>query len=343
MANKFYTPPYALTSKMVKLIAEISEKLTRIELSEKRLRSPKLRKRNRIKTIAGTLEIEGNFLGEEKITAIIDGKPVLGSMAEVAEVKGAIAAYERLGNYRVNHLSDLLDAHAVLMKDLLSDAGSFRQTAVGVGKHLAPPARRVPALMTALFYWLNSSDEHPLIKSSVFHYEFEFIHPFIDGNGRLGRLWQSAILYQWRNVFGLIPVEGIIRDRQTAYYQALEDAGKKGASTVFIEFMLQSILEAIKNAVETAVKSSVKNAVKSSLKSSLKTDTIIIDYFKNSPHGTVAALVEKLPISKRTLEKHIAALKTKGILTRIGSSRNGYWQVLAHNRQSATRQATNNS
>ena len=241
-----YKPPYTITSKMLTLATSIGEELTKIEFEANKTITPMLRKKNRIKTLAGTLEIEGNFLGEEKITAILDGKRVLGSYQEVLEVEGAINAYKEFENYNYNNLDDLLKAHKILMKDILTTAGSFRGVNVGVGSkdgvsHVAPPFGVVPDLMRDLFEWLKNSDEHILIKSCVFHYEFEFIHPFSDGNGRIGRLWQSVILYHWRKVFNAIPTESIIRDNQERYYEVLEESGSLGESTPFIEFMLEVI------------------------------------------------------------------------------------------------------
>ena len=209
-----YVPPYTITTKMVNLISAISEELTRIEYSKKEIITPRLRKKSRIKTLAGTLEIEGNFLGEEKITAMLDGKRVLGTYQEVLEVQGAINAYKEFENYHYDTLDDLLKAHKILMQEILTTAGSFRSVNVGVGSsdgvsHVAPPYGVVPDLMRDLFDWLKNSDEHMLIKSCVFHYEFEFIHPFSDGNGRIGRLWQSVMLYDWREVFVVMPTESI--------------------------------------------------------------------------------------------------------------------------------------
>jgi len=185
-----YTPPYTITSKILTLATSIGEELTKIEFEANRTITPMLRRKNRIKTLAGTLEIEGNFLGEEKITAILDGKRVLGAYEEVLEVEGAINAYKEFENYRYDNLDDLLKAHKILMKDILITTGSFRGVNVGVGSkdgvsHVAPPFGVVPDLMRDLFKWLKDSDEHILIKSCVFHYEFEFIHPFSDGNGRI--------------------------------------------------------------------------------------------------------------------------------------------------------------
>jgi Fic family protein len=287
-----YKPPYLITSKMVNLIAEISDEVTRLEFSEESVITPRLRKKNRIKTLAGTLEIEGNLLGEEKITAILEGKRVLGTVSELTEVEGAIAAYNELASYSFDSQDHLLSAHKVLMNGILKTAGQYRRVQLGVGKHNAPPAPRVPLLMADLFEWLKDTEEHPLIKSSVFHYEFEFIHPFSDGNGRIGRLWQTVILYHWRNVFSLIPTESIVRDRQQEYYQALEDAGKNGDSSVFIEFMLTAILDA------------VKSSVKSSVKSLVKTDDRILVYFRENPTGTVVDLASSLELTTRASSAH---------------------------------------
>jgi len=316
-----YKPPYSVTSKMLTLSTKIGEEITKIEYEANRIITPYLRKKNRIKTLVGTLEIEGNFLGEEKITAILEGKRVLGTMVEVAEVEGAINAYKMFEDYRYDNLDDLLKAHKILMQEILPSAGRFRTVNVGVGSsegvsHVAPPHGIVPELMGDLFTWLKESDEHPLIKSCVFHYEFEFIHPFSDGNGRIGRLWQSVILYHWKEVFSAIPTESIIRDNQEQYYNALEEAGNLAESTPFIEFMLEVILKTI------------QSSVKSSGKSSVNTEDKILDYFRENPTGTIADLVEILGLTSRAIEKQIANLKKEKRLVRVGSARKGLWEVI---------------
>ena len=316
-----YKPPYSLTSKMLSLSTQIGEELTKIEYEADKIITPQLRKKNRIKTLAGTLEIEGNFLGEEKITAILEGKRVLGTYQELLEVEGAINTYKEFENYRYDSLDDLLKAHKILMKDILTTAGSFRSVNVGVGSsdgvsHVAPPYGVVPQLMTDLFEWLKNSDEHILIKSCVFHYEFEFIHPFSDGNGRIGRLWQSVILYHWKKVFSAIPTESIIRDHQENYYKALEDSGNLGESTPFIEFMLEVILETI------------QSSVKSSVKSSVNTEDRILTHLKQNPNATINELAQLLSLTTRAIEKQIANLKKDDKLQRVGSARKGHWEVL---------------
>ena len=333
-----YTPPYTITSKMLTLATSIGEELTKIEFDAHKNITPMLRKKNRIKTLTGTLEIEGNFLGEEKITAIIDGKRVLGNYQDVLEVEGAINAYKEFENYRFDELDDLLRAHKILMKDILKNAGSFRTMNVGVAtlntahkrlgyrsfrtmnvgvgneqgvSHIAPPFGAVPDLMKNLFEWLKNSEEHLLIKSCVFHYEFEFIHPFNNGNGRIGRLWQSVILYHWRKVFSVIPTESIIRDNQDEYYKMLEISGSLGGSTPFIEFMLGVILKSIK----------------SSVNSSVNTGDKILEYLKENPKTTIKELAEILNLTTRAIEKQIANLKSNNKLIRVGSARKGYWEI----------------
>jgi len=186
------------------------------------------------------------------VTSVINGATVLGTVRELAEVQGAIEAYDHLDNYLHTKEKDLLLCHQLLMRKLLDTAGNYRHTNVGVGEkegvtHVAPPPDIVPQLMGDLFDWLKHTKEHPLIVSCIFHYEFEFIHPFNDGNGRVGRLWQSVILNDYKKLFGYIPIESVVRDNQEQYYQALEDAGSMGESTPFIEFMLEIILTTLKN------------------------------------------------------------------------------------------------
>ena len=191
--------PYTITSKIIHLIAQISENIGRLTVLEEIQDSLKLRKANRIRTIQGSLAIEGNTLSEEQITAILNGKPVIAPPKEVQEVRNAIKAYEDFQQWQPSLELDLLQAHQTLMIGLMDEIGQYRYGGVGVMSgnqvvHMAPPANQVPRLMNDLLQWLDQSDEHPLIKSSVFHYEFEFIHPFADGNGRMGRLWQTLLL-----------------------------------------------------------------------------------------------------------------------------------------------------
>lgn len=244
-----YQPPYIISSKILSLVAQISEAIATANLLEIQ-NSPQLRKQNRIKTITSTLAIEGNTLSLDQVSAIIEGKPVRGTQKEIAEVRGAIKAYESLAQYQAHSMDDLLNSHKKMTEEILPDAGQFRHGNVGVHKseqviHVAPQADRVQFLMRDLLNWLKNTEDHPLVRSCVFHYEFEFIHPFSDGNGRMGRLWQTLILGQWRGIFYSLPIENTIKDNQQDYYHALTSADNQADSTVFIEFMLGIILTCI--------------------------------------------------------------------------------------------------
>lgn len=251
-----YQPPYTITSKIIHLIAQISEALGRLTVLAQIQDELKLRKANRIRTIQGSLAIEGNTLSEEQITAILNGKPVIAPPKEIQEVRNAIKAYEQFQQWQPASEQDLLKSHQVLMVGLIDEVGQYRQGGVGVMSgdqvvHLAPPPSQVVRLMNDLLQWLDQSDEHPLITSSVFHYEFEFIHPFADGNGRVGRLWQTLILTKWNPIFANIPVESLIYQNQRAYYDALQASTDQTDSSPFIEFILQMIFDAIQSSSTT--------------------------------------------------------------------------------------------
>lgn len=236
-------PPYDITSEILRLVSAISEKIGEINASFLDRQSPQLRKQNRIKTIHSSLGIEGNTLSEEQITALIENKRVVGPQKDVTEVLNAIEVYDNLQNYDPTTEKSFLSAHKILMKGLLKDAGKYRRQSVGIVKggqveHLAPPYENVPFLMKDLFSYVKRSDELPLIKSCVFHYEMEFIHPFLDGNGRMGRLWQTLILMNHYPVFEYLPFETLISQTQGEYYRSLSESDKTGKSTLFIEYML---------------------------------------------------------------------------------------------------------
>jgi Fic family protein len=237
------TPPYQITPEILKLIASISEKIGQIKAKFLDKPSPKLRKENRIKTIHSSLSIEGNTLTEEQMTALIEKKRIIGPEKDVNEVLNAIRVYDQLQSFDPKSSKSFLNAHKILMKGLVSDNGKYRKRGVGIMAgdriaHMAPPAANVPHLMNDLFEYLKTSKEISLIKSCVFHYEMEFIHPFIDGNGRMGRLWQTLILMKEYPVFEFIPFENIIHKTQSEYYHALSQSDKSGSSTPFIEYML---------------------------------------------------------------------------------------------------------
>ena len=243
-------PPFLATPAILALVAAIGEQVGRLEASLPPERQLLLRRSNRLRTIQGSLAIEGNTLTLEQVTAVVAGKRVLGSAREVQEVRGAVAAYDQLDAWDPAKRDDLLAAHGVLMAGLVDRPGHFRTTAAGIQRgdevvHVAPPAGQVRALVNDLLAWLQATGDHPLIAACVFHYEFEFIHPFVDGNGRMGRLWQTLILSRWKSLFALVPVESLIRDQQAGYYAALNESNQAGSSTPFIAFMLQVIHDAL--------------------------------------------------------------------------------------------------
>ena len=239
-------PPYEITSSILKLITSISEKIGEVNANLLNKPSPKLRKQNRIKTIHSSLKIEGNTLTIEQITALLENKSVIGPKKDVLEVLNAIKIYENLEEYNPSNEKSFLKAHQNLMKGLIENSGKYRNQSVGIVKgskveHLAPPFENVPYLMKDLFEYLKKSDEIELIKSCVFHYEMEFIHPFLDGNGRMGRLWQTLILMEKYPIFEFLPFETLISNDQEKYYKALAKSDKSGKSTKFIEYMLNVI------------------------------------------------------------------------------------------------------
>ncbi|RAR72542.1 Fic family protein [Flavobacterium aciduliphilum] len=245
-------PPYNITPKILKLITSISEKLGEVNANYLSKQSPQLRKQNRIKTIHSSLQIEGNTLTEDQITALIENKRIIGPKKDVLEVLNAIKVYEKLDEFKFNSDKSFLKAHRLLMNGLIDSAGKYRTKGVGIVKgnkveHVAPPFENVPFLMKDLFDYLNDSEEITLIKSCVFHYEMEFIHPFLDGNGRMGRLWQTLILMNEYPVFEFLPFETLISQTQDEYYKSLSLSDKNGKSTFFIEYMLDVINKSLEN------------------------------------------------------------------------------------------------
>jgi len=251
-----YQPPYTITPAIVNRVAEIGEIIGRYTVLAEQNLTPRLRRENRIRTIQASLAIENNTLTLEQVTAVIEGKRVLGQPREIQEVRNAFATYEAMENWDASTEKDLLAAHELLMRGMVDETGRYRSGGVGIFRgeqlvHMAPPADRVPKLMTDLFDWLENTNEHPLMASCVFHYAFEFIHPFADGNGRMGRLWQTLILRKWKPLLAYLPVETVIRDRQEDYYRVLAVADQQADATPFIEFMLSALRDAVREAVST--------------------------------------------------------------------------------------------
>lgn len=322
-----YKPPFEITSKIIELISNISEKIGEINYLQNNPYHIRLRKENRIKTIHSSLAIENNSLSLKQITAIIEGKHVLGNPNEIKEVKNSIQAYDLLLSLNPYNEKDLLKAHKLMMQDLVVRNGKYRIDGVGIfdGEkvvHLAPPADIVPELMFNLFEWLKTSDVHPLIKSCVFHYEFEFIHPFQDGNGRIGRLWQTAILKEWKEIFAWLPVETLIKENQKEYYNALGASDSNANSTKFIEVMLLLILSTIEEIIETERKVTVKVTQKVTVNQHK-----ILNLIKENPFITQEELSEIVGIARKSIISNMKKLQENGLIKRIGADKNGYWQV----------------
>jgi Fic family protein len=244
-------PPYEITPRILKLVSSISEGMGEVNSSFLHKPSPQLRKQNRIQTIQSSLKIEGNTLTEEQITALVERKKVLGPRKDILEVVNAIQVYDQIREFNPTSEKDFLKAHAILMNGLGAITGEYRNKGVGIVKgnqvkHIAPPYSNVPGLMKELFDYLKNDDDLPLIKSCVFHYELEFIHPFEDGNGRMGRLWQTVILLNEYDVFEFLPFETLINKSQEEYYQALSMSDMAGKSTCFLEYMLDVIDQSLK-------------------------------------------------------------------------------------------------
>lgn len=326
-----YQPPFTLTNRIVDLVLNFTELLRAWAGKDSTVLTPMLRRGNRIRTIQASLEIEQNTLTVEQVSAVIEGKVVMGPPREVQEVKNAFLTYEQLEKWHPENEQDLLAAHGLLMSILVDDPGRYRSAGVGVFQgekliYLAPPANQVSRLMEDLLGWLVTTDLHPLIVSCLFHYEFEFIHPFADGNGRMGRLWQTLILSQWRTELTWLPVETVVRDRQQAYYNALARADEQAEGTLFVEFMLESLLQALEQALmkNDGVSDGVSDGVPTKLD---KLDHRILALCQETPHITQDQLASLTGKSISTIQRRIRKLR-KQHLRRIGSDKSGHWEVI---------------
>ena len=255
MRNK--KPPFEITNSILDKIAEIAELVGQVSATSGLTTNPTLRRTNRIRTIYSSLAIEQNTLSLDQVTAVLDGKRVLAPPKDIAEVKNAYEIYDMMESLDPYSVDALLDAHGVMTRGLVEESGCFRSRPVGVVDkqgnilHFGTLPAYVPGLTMELLDWVRDSDYHMLIKSCVFHYELEVIHPFSDGNGRIGRLWHTLLLTQWKPLFAWLPVESMIHDRQDEYYAAINQSNFEGESTVFIEFMLSAIKEALLDAIDT--------------------------------------------------------------------------------------------
>ena len=256
MRNK--KPPFEITNQMIGYVAEIAELVGKLSAVSSLSANPTLRRSNRIRTIHGSLAIEQNTLSLEQVTAVLNGKHVLAPPKDIAEVKNAYEIYERLDELDPYSVDDLLTAHAIMTRGLVEESGVFRTRPVGVVDneghvlHFGTLPQYVPDLVIELLDWTKTSEVHMLIRSCVFHYELELIHPFADGNGRVGRLWHTLLLSKWNSAFAWLPVESIIHDRQQEYYDAINTSNDAGESAVFIEFMLSAIKASLIEAISTS-------------------------------------------------------------------------------------------
>ena len=320
-----YTPPFTITDEILQLVSEISERVGALSVVlGTRMPSPMLRKENQIRTIHSSLAIEHNSLSLQQVTDVINGKYVLGEPNEIQEVKNALQAYQLMQDLDAFQEKDLLRAHGLMMADLVDNAGQYRKGGVGgfAGEqciHMAPPADRVPFLMADLFEWISTTDTHPLVSSCVFHYEFEFIHPFMDGNGRMGRYWQTMLLSRWKGIFAWLPVETIVKQHQQDYYDAIAQSDSQGNSTIFITFMLRCILQTIKEQQKVTDKVAYKETDKSEDK--------LLNIIRATPAITIRQLMQMLSLSDSGVRKILRRLQQQGRIVRIGANKNGYWQV----------------
>jgi Fic family protein len=330
-----YQPPLTITPKILTLLTQISEALGRYSERQNKVQTLRLRRTNQIRTIQGSLAIEGNSLSVEQITALLEGRPVIAPPRELQEVKNALAVYERFDRFDPMKEQDLLAAHKVLMAGLMDEAGLYRSGGVGVmsGRqvvHVAPSASQVPRLMHDLFGWLKQTEHPTLIAGAVFHYEFEFIHPFADGNGRMGRLWQSLILAKWNPVFADLPVESLVNARQAEYYQALAASTKAAECAFFVEFMLQAIHSAFTQGLTQVEEDGSwgKDLGKGLAKKLSVTQQAMLDLLSSNAKITVMEMAVKLQVSTTTIENNLKKLKEAGLIERIGGRRHGTWLVL---------------
>lgn len=328
--SEHYEPPFIMTGEITNLIVEIGELVGSIATYEAMNPNPILRRESRIKTIHSSLAIEQNTLSLEQVTDIINGKRILGPPQDIHEVKNAYEAYERISTLDPYNVKNLLTAHKIMMNGLVKEAGVFRSSNVGVYAgteliHAGTPAKYVPDLMQQLFTWLKESKYHPLVKSCIFHYEFEFIHPFQDGNGRMGRLWQSLILQKWKDIFTWLPVETLVYENQEEYYKVLQSADNKGDSTEFVEFMLGMIRDALSEISTTQNENDVVTNVVINV---VTNEDKVLSMLKQDGKMSATMLANSIGITQRQAQRILSKLKDEGKILRHGANKNGYWEVI---------------
>ena len=313
MTNK--QPPFEINERIMADVIEIAELVGRVSVTDKISMNPTLRRTNRIQTIYSSLAIEQNTLDIEQVTAVLSGKRVIAPPKDIAEVQNAYEIYNNMDKLNPYSIDDLLKAHSVMERGLLNEAGEFRSRPVGVADsegnilHFGTLPQYVPKLVQELLEWTEKSEIHLLIKSCVFHYEFELIHPFADGNGRMGRLWHTLLLSKWNPIFAWLPIESIIHDNQSEYYNAINVSNNNGNSTVFIEFMLS----VIKQALQESINDKPKNI---SSKSDLRWNKIN-DYLETHEYILNSDVQKLLGVSSATATRILVGFMKDGKLKRI--------------------------
>jgi len=312
-----YQPKFTVSAESINLVSEISSLVTRLDIAGGQA-DIRLRKRNRVRSIQSSLQIEANTLTESQVTDIIEGRRVIGPPKDILEVKNAIDAYCMIPELDPYSPRDLLRLHGVIMRDLTERPGEFRTVGVNVVNtstgeviHYAPHPEFVPGFIADLMQWASSSNHHPLITSCVFHHEFEYIHPFTDGNGRTGRLWQTLILSKWNPVFEWIPIESVVRDNQASYYRAIRQATDQNDTSVFIDFMLTAIRDSL------MVTIGEHNDL----------EETILEWISEGKFTTAGEVAKSLGVSERTVRRALASLKDSGRISREGSKKNGKWML----------------
>lgn len=320
-----YNPKYQLTNEIVSLVADIVHLAGNISATSELDKSPRLRRANRILTIHDSLAIEQNMLTLEQVTAIVNGKVIIAPPKDIEEVKNAYEIYELLDTLNPYSISDLLKAHRVMTRGLVDESGVFRTKPVGVvdsksGEiiHLGTLPNYVPEAVENLLAWVKNDDTNIIIKSCVFHFEFESIHPFLDGNGRIGRLWQTLILSQFNPVFAYLPVESMIYRKQDEYYKAINESDYQGESTKFVEFMLNTIKQSL-------VEATNQSDIQSDIIDVTLEEKKILELIKSNPIITQIDIAKKLGVTDRTVKRKMKLMQDKGLITRENGKRNGRW------------------
>lgn len=322
-----FIPKFQLNNEIVSLALEIAQLAGQASAISELNKNPRLRRSNRIQTIHDSLAIEQNTLTLEQVTAVINGKAVIAPPKDIEEVKNAYEIYELLDTLNPYSASDLLKAHGVMTRGLVEESGVFRTKPVGVVDsntgsviHVGTLPAYVPEAVEDLLEWLKNDDAHFIIKSCVFHFELESIHPFLDGNGRIGRLWQTLILSQFNPVFAYLPIESMIYKKQDEYYRAINESDYDGESTAFIIFMLTTIKEAL-------IEATTHSDIKSDKENVTLEEMEIINLIKSNPSITQIELAEELGVTDRTIKRRMKVMQEKSIIKRENGKRNGRWIV----------------